>query len=138
MAERDRTGTNGELARTVAEVADALSEMDHLPALSMVLVDANGDLLAGAAYDGGELANLARWAEAFSVPVYLEARAANYATISTTVSLRHRTMQLSSTTTVAKAVELGARLGVDVMPGQSVEVSAGALLTALGVEQVTA
>jgi hypothetical protein len=137
VAELDRTASNRQLARIVAEVADALAEYNHLPAMAGVTVYADGDVRLNPDYaQNGAKKTLVVWAQTFSSPIVIDMSSSGY--LRTVVQLAGRETKVELFITQRGAYELGAALQIPVSPGGQVEVSAEALLAVLDGEQVPA
>jgi hypothetical protein len=137
VAERDRTGSNGDLARKLARVADVLAEFEHLPPMESVSVDQNGSVYLCPKWHrhGGKVV-LAQWAKAFGVPVVIDMSSSGY--LRAVFEFGGFDAKIEMFITQRGAYELGAALQIPVSPGGQVEVPAEALLAVLDGEQVTA
>ena len=143
MADRERTSSNSDLARIVAEVADALAEYDHLPPLQFVMVTRTGK---GRARPSGfgheELVALVEWANAFGSPVIFDrsdVSSIGAINVRTIVPLASQAVQLTvMLSDVTKLDALALQAGGVAPFGTHVEVSAEALLAVLDGERATA
>lgn len=124
---------NSEFGRRTAQIADALTQYDHLPPVGLITLMRNGRVcLSPDGWGDAGLVALARWAEAFSTPVVLQASPNHEINTHIEIGGLEVVMWISLSTRVVH--ELAVRLGAVMVP-EGVRVSAEQLLTALHVDQ---
>ena len=133
MDSTETIATTSALTRRVVQVAEALADYDHLPALGHIGVYASGSVFLSPGYDyrrkDAEVRAVCAWADAFGVPVVIDLSDSGH--LVAVLELGGVSARLRRHISHQQAYELGAALGIPVSPGGQVQIEAAALLAAL-------